>query len=161
MTSADVLQMCFVQLIVACSSQSHPSNGLGVCAFNPCLCGILLPKRLRLLFLSACLKCLMSRLRTQMQNATRRLGLGTRAAHRTISTDLRGKHDFYPLLCHTPASTRLALWAGGLLIVPIELEMGQVKPLACFGLPLLSAKTGPTNLIPCFCWRLSSSSAST
>ncbi len=31
--------------------------------------------------------------------------------------------------------TRLPLWTGGKLGLPVEMEMSHVKSLACFGLP--------------------------
>src|SRR2546422_4746653 len=77
----------------------------------------------------------MSRLRTHMQDATSRLGMGTILAHGTSGADFRRKDDFHACSCLTEASTRLSLGAGRLLRGPIDGKMRQIEALAGFGLP--------------------------
>src|SRR5260370_34994636 len=77
----------------------------------------------------------MSRLRTQMQDATSCLGASTVLAHGTPSADFRSKNDLHAFPSLAEAATLLPLRAGGLALVPIDGKMREIEALACFGLP--------------------------
>src|SRR5215813_4867045 len=115
--------MRFVQAIITCTSYAHASYCLGKCPLDASSRLIFLPESWCLLFLSACLQCLMSSLRTHMQHPTSGCRLGAVAAYWTSSTRLFGKNDFYSLSSWAKALTGLALRTGGLFCLPVKVEM--------------------------------------
>src|SRR5512142_3454579 len=78
-----------------------------------------------------------------MQAPARRQRLGTVRAPGTTGTDLCCKHHLDALLCPTPARAALALRTGGLLGLPVQLEVREIKAPACFGLPTVVRQGRP------------------
>src|SRR2546421_7601565 len=70
--SHHVLQLRFVQAIIACTSDAHPADCLGKRPLDACSGLISLPKCRSLLFVSPRLQSLMSRLWAHMEHAARR-----------------------------------------------------------------------------------------
>src|SRR5712692_3833930 len=130
-----MLQVRLGQAIVARASQPHTTHSLGVRGFNAGTRGILLPKLWGLLLGSSPLQGLITGLRTQMDDPASCGGAGTVGATGTGRTGLLREPGFDAAGLHRPVDTALALWTGHLLPLPVDLKVGQVEALACFGLP--------------------------
>src|SRR2546421_5469458 len=130
-----MLEVRLLQAIVARPSQAHPAYPLGVCAFDPRACGILLAELRGLLFCSSRLQGFIGCLRTQMHDAAAELGTGTVGPTGTRGTRVPRELHFDAFRKHAPAGTALSLRTDHLLPLPVDLKVGQVEALAGFGLP--------------------------
>ena len=78
--------------------------------------------------------------------------LRTQPQTRTALTVFGGEFDLDDLIGSVvdrwgPATAGVSLWAGGLLVFPIDEKMIGIEAFLLIGLPLMVARVGPTRSI--------------